>query len=195
MERSALSPPRTRTDPGSSHNLYGRRVDFMGSRAFQTPVRDSVPKVNKEVAVGEDLEFQRKWWTFEKLVWVVYGLVLLASVLGFFGRGWFAKTQRRSPDGALTVKYDRIQRTGTPSDLTVIFGQSAIRNGEIRLFVSQSLIAKLGAQRISPQPAKSTIGNGGVTYSFPADQVPASVVFSVEPSGPGSYPFRVELPG
>ncbi|HEY3627113.1 MAG TPA: hypothetical protein VGL00_12540 [Terracidiphilus sp.] len=161
---------------------------------FQSPVIDSVPKVNHEIAVGEDLEFQRKWWAFERLVWVFFGLVLLLTLLGVFGRGWLAKTQKSSADGELSLKYDRIQRTGTPSDLTIEFGADAIRNDEINLYVSESLISKLGALRISPQPEKSILGDGGVTYTFPAHGYPASVVFSLQPSGPGSFTFRTSLP-
>jgi|SRR3954468_12394371 len=166
----------------------------MATRQFTSPVIDSVPKVNHEIAVGEDLEFQRKWWAFEKLVWTFFALILLLTVLGVFGRGWLAKTQNRSSDGNLTLKYDRIQRTGTPSDLTVIFGPDAIRDGHIRLYLGESLIDPLGAQRISPQPQTSTLGNGGITYTFPADGHPASVVISLQPSGPGSFAFRAALP-
>lgn len=161
---------------------------------FKSPVVDSVPRVNRELAVGEDLEFQRKWWNFEKVVWTLFGLILLLSLLGVFGRGWAAKAQKSSADGVLTLKYDRIQRTGTPSDLSVLFGPNAIRNGQIHLFVSESVINKLGAQRISPQPAKSSLGDGGVTYTFDANGRPATVVMSLQPSGPGSFAFQVALP-
>jgi len=166
----------------------------MGKVEFSSPVIDSVPKVNQEVAVGEDLEFQRKWWAFEKVVWTFFGVVLLLTMLGAFGRGWLAHAQKKSPDGALTLKYDRIQRTGTPSDFTFQFGPEAVRNRQIRLFMSESVISKLGAQRISPQPAQSVLGDGGITYSFPVQGQAASVVVSVQPSGPGSFPFRVGLP-
>lgn len=166
----------------------------MGKTEFSSPVIDSVPKVNHEVAVGEDLEFQRKWWTFEKLVWSFFGVILLLTLLGLFGRGWLAKTQKRSSDGNLTLKYDRIQRTGTPSDLTVIFGPRAIHNGQIRLYLSESVVNRLGAQRISPQPQTSALVDGGIDYTFPASGLPASIVISMQPSGPGSFAFRTALP-
>ena len=166
----------------------------MANLQFKTPVVDSVPKVNHEVAVGEDMEFQRRWWAFEKLVWIFFGIILLLTLLGAFGRGWLAHTCVKSPDGGLDLKYDRIQRTGTPSDLTVAFGANAIHNGEIQLFVSESLINKLGALRISPQPVKSTLGDGGVTYTFAANGRPATAVFALLPSGPGAFVFRVALP-
>lgn len=161
---------------------------------FSSPVIDSVPKVNHEVAVGEDLEFQRKWWAFEKLAWSFFAAILLLSLLGLFGRGWLAKTQKQSSDKILTLKFDRIQRTGTPSDMSVIFRPEAIHNGHIRLYLSESVVNRIGAQRISPQPQTSTLGDGGITYTFPASGVPATVMISLEPSGPGSFAFQAALP-
>ena len=166
----------------------------MGKTEFTSPVIDSVPKVNQEVAIGEHLEFQRKWWKFEKLVWTFFAMILLLALLGLFGRGWLAHTEKQSADGNLTLKYDRIERTGTPSDLTITFGPKAIRDGHVRLYLSQSVINRLGAQRISPQPQTSSLGDGGVTYIFPATGRPASVVISDQPSGPGSFVFRAVLP-
>lgn len=90
---------------------------------FKSPVVDSVPKVNEEVAVGEDVAFQRKWWIFERLIWSFFGFILLLTVLGVFGRGPVAITQKRSPEGDITLKYDRIERTGTPTDLRVLLGR------------------------------------------------------------------------
>ena len=44
---------------------------------FSKSIDDSVAKVDGEVAVGEDLEFQRKWWKFERAIWVFFFLVLV----------------------------------------------------------------------------------------------------------------------
>jgi hypothetical protein len=161
---------------------------------FTSPVIDSVPKVNNEVAVGEDLDFQRKWWVFERLVWAFFAAILVLTLMGAFGRGWLAHDRKESPGGALTLKYDRIQRSGAPSDLTIRFSPQVVTNGEIHLFVSDSIVTKLGARRISPEPARSVLGDGGVTYSFPSGSRPANVVFALQPPGMGSFRFRIGLP-
>lgn len=166
----------------------------MGTIDARPPVVDSVSKVSDEIAVGEDLQFQRKWWAFEKLVWSFFGIILLLTFLGVFGRGWLAKTRKESIDGNLILKYDRIQRTGNPSDITVIFTPNAVHDGQIRLFLSEPIISRLGAQRISPQPLKSSMADGGIIYSFPVEGRPTNVVVSVEPSKPGSVVFRAALP-
>lgn len=167
----------------------------MAEIPFTSPVEDSVPKVSNEVAVGEDIEFQRKWWRFEKIVWPILLLIVVVDLLGGFGRGWLAKAQRTTPDQALTLDYERIARAGTPSVMTFKFGEAAIRNGRVIVFVSDSVVKPLGAQRIAPQPAMSSIGEGGVTYVFPAGQGSASVQVQLEPSFPGLHKFRVQVEG
>ncbi len=162
---------------------------------FTKPVGDSVPKVDNAVAVGEDLEFQRRWWKFERVVWSFFLLILLCDILGLFGRGWLAKAHVTTPDGTLDVKYERIERASTPSIMTIQLGQSAIQNGAAHLFVSESLIKQLGAQRVAPQPANSTIGNGGITYTFSASEVPATVEIALESSFPGIHHFVLQVPG
>src|ERR1700712_1296520 len=109
----------------------------------RTPVEDTVPKVNHEIAVGEDVEFQRKWWKFEKVVWVVFTALVVLDLVGVFGRGPVAKAHLATEDGAMNVTYERIERTGTPSILTVKFGVTAIRNSEVHMWASEDLVIKL----------------------------------------------------
>jgi hypothetical protein len=166
-----------------------------GPETETKPVEDSVPKVAGDIAVGEDLEFQRKWWRFEDAVWIFFLLILVCDLLGLFGRGWLAKAKRSTADHALTLDYERIERASTPSIMTLKFGPAAIQNRQIQVFISDSMVKPLGAQRISPQPAVSAVGNGGITYTFAATQGPATVQIALEPSFPGRHSFRVQLLG
>jgi hypothetical protein len=159
------------------------------------PVQDSVPKVSNVIAVGENLEFQRKWWRFEHIVWTLFLLILLCDLLGLFGRGWLAKAKRETPDGALTLDYERIERASTPSIMTLKFGPAAIVGGHIKVFVSDSVVKTLGAQRVAPQPAVSTLGDGGITYTFDATESPAMVQIELNPSFPGLHHFRIQPVG
>jgi hypothetical protein len=83
------------------------------------PVTDSVPKINDEVAVGEDLEFQRSWWRFERCVWILFAVLVFLDVLGVFGRGPLAKAHAEAADGSMKIDYERVERFSTPSIMTV----------------------------------------------------------------------------
>jgi hypothetical protein len=166
----------------------------MPGAAFTSAVEDSVPKVD-EIAVGENLDFQRRWWRFERGIWIFFLLILVADVLGLFGRGWLAKAQRTDAAHTLTLDYERVERASTPSIMTFHFASPAIRNGKVQLFISEDIVKALGAQRIAPQPESSTIGDGGVTYVFPATAAPATVQIQLEPSFPGIHHFRTQVTG
>jgi hypothetical protein len=161
------------------------------------PVEDTVPKIDDTLAVGEDLDFQRRWWRFERIVWSLFLIILICDLLGLFGRGWLANARRATPDDALTLDYERIERASTPSVMTLTFGSAAIQNpgpnGQIQIFVSDSVVKPLGAQRISPQPSISAVGEDGITYTFAATHAPAVVQIALEPSFPGLHPFHIQL--
>jgi hypothetical protein len=163
----------------------------MVTKPSTTPVTQSAPRVNNEIEVGEDLEFQRKWWRFENFAWILFSLIIVLDLAGLFGRGPIAKAERRTADGTIDVKYERIERTESPSILTIDFGPSAIHDGKIKLYISESLVKGLGTQRVVPAPLETMIGDGGLTYTFSASKPPASVDLALEPSGPGIYHFTV----
>jgi hypothetical protein len=164
--------------------------------ATQTaPVEDSVAKVGNELAVGEDMRFQRRWWRFEKAVWVVFVLIVLLDLAGAFGRGPLAKAHASTRGGTMVVDYERIERFSTPSILTIHFGNSAPVDGKIQLWVSDSVVKELGNQRVIPEPLTSVIGNGGILYTFASTSMPDSVQFALQPSHPGIAHFQLRVPG
>jgi hypothetical protein len=165
----------------------------MATKPSTTPVTPSAPRLNDEIEVGEDLEFQRKWWRFENFAWILFTLIIVLDVAGLFGRGPIAKAERRSADGTIDVRYERIERTDSPSILTIDFAPSAIHDGKIKLYISESLVKGLGTQRVVPAPTETTIGDGGLTYTFPASKPPATVDLALQPSGPGIYHFTIAV--
>jgi hypothetical protein len=161
------------------------------------PVNDEqVPRVDNAVSVGEDLKFQERWWRFERVVWWFFLLVLVADALGVFGRGWLAKAEDHRPGSGIDVFYERVERAETSSVLRVSFRPDAVVNGKAQLFISDSVVKKLGAQRIAPQPESSVIGNGGITYTFPVNAAnPGDVEIGMQPEAPGIAHFTVQVPG
>jgi hypothetical protein len=159
------------------------------------PVEDTVPKVDNDIAVGSDLEFQRGWWRFERIAWIALSLLLAGDLAGVFGRGPLAKAKVQSPDSGMTIRYERIERFSTPSILTVQIAQSAIHDGKFQLWSSETLVKGLGNQRVIPQPTDSVLQDGGILYTFRATDVPASVEFQLQPASPGVDHLQFRIPG
>lgn len=166
----------------------------MSSPARTSPVKDTIPKIGNELAIGEDLEFQRRWWRFEHIVWAIFGIILALDLAGVMGRGPAAKAHAHTGDGAMNLTYERFERFQTPSILAIHFGSNAVHDGKIQLWVSQSLIKGLGSQRIIPQPVSSVLFDQGVLYTWDANQNPDSAEFALQPSEPGIGQFTLRLP-
>ena len=159
------------------------------------PVGDSVPKVNNELAVGSDLEFQRRWWRWENRIWILFAAIVVADLLGCFGRGPLAKAHARTNDGTMDISYERIERFSTPSILTVKFGPNARRDGAVRLWASDSLVQDLGNRRVVPQPDTSTLDGNGILYTFKSTLHPNAIQFALEPSTPGIHSLKLRVEG
>lgn len=159
------------------------------------PVEDTVPKVNNELAVGEDLDFQRKWWKVERGIWIFFLLLIIADLLGAFGRGWLAKAHTAATDGSMDISYERIERFNTPSILRVKLAPSIIRDGKAQLWVSDSLVKGLGNQRVVPQPETSAVGQNGLLYTFPATGPAMEIEFALTPSFVGRNQISFQSPG
>lgn len=166
----------------------------MTTPARTQSIDDSVPRDRNELSVGEDLDFQRRWWRFEHAVWIVFTVIVALDVAGVFGRGPVAKVHESTPDGAMNLTYEQFQRFQTPSIISIHFGPNAVRDGKLQLWVSQSVITKAGNQRIIPEPASSELKDQGLLYTWPSGQHPDSADFAVEPASPGIYHFSVRLP-
>lgn len=158
------------------------------------PVEDTIPRIANELAVGEDLQFQRKWWRFEAVVWIVFAVILALDLSGIMGRGPLAKASVRTADGTMKIDYERVERFETPSMMTIYFGPNAVANGQIQLWVSEGVIKPLGNQRIIPQPKSSVLDGDGILYTWPTTEHPNTVAFALQPSTPGSKAFTIRLP-
>ncbi len=159
------------------------------------PVGDDVPKVEGKVAVGEDLAFQQRWWRFERVIWSLFVLIVLADISGLLGRGPLSKSKIETADGSLELKYEHTERANTPSIMTITPSPAAVQDGKLRLHVSDSIVRELGAQRVIPQPVNSILGDGGVTYEFLATETPMTVQIALQPSFVGLHHFTLGVLG
>lgn len=167
----------------------------MPQQAEYKPVGDDVPKVDGAIAVGEDLEFQNHWWRFERIIWGLFILILIADLSGALGRGPLANAKQKAADGTLQMKYERVERANTASIITLLPGTQALQDGKFQLFVSDTILKQLGAQRVIPQPELSTLGHGGVTYTFLANSPPMTIQIELKPSFVGLHHFTIGVPG
>lgn len=93
--------------------------------------------------IKENESFENRWHKFEQTVWVGLILLLAAGAAGYLGAGPKARRTASAGDGAMSLKYDRVMRARSLSELEVLFHSRATAGGDLQLTVAGALLDKL----------------------------------------------------
>lgn len=159
--------------------------------------RHQLSRVNEEIVVGQDEDFEKKWWRFETRTWGVMVAVMIFAAFGGLGRGLLSKGNASTPDGMVQAQYDRILHFRTPGETLVHVHASGQRNGRIQLWINRAFYKDLQIQNISPRPVVQAGASDGAVLTFWAaagtDQMDVRLV--LQPGSVGIYPLELGITG
>jgi hypothetical protein len=150
---------------------------------------------NRGLDVDQDLDFQRKDWTFERIGWIAMLLFVIAAALGVFGRGPLSKARASAPDGSMSVEYSRFERHGAPSHFTVTLRPAAAMDSTVSLWVSDAYLDGVWLERIVPQPVKEISQGDRTVFEVPVFRDSARVSFHFRPDRLWSQRIELGSPG
>lgn len=132
------------------------------------------------VEVNQDLDFQRRQWTVQRIGWGAMALVVVLAGVGLFGNGPLAGTTARSNDGAYEVEYARFVRHRSPSSIRIVLQQGAVAS-EVRIAIHRDYADGMQIEEVYPEPESVETGGNEIVYTFrlAAEATAATVVFSV----------------
>jgi hypothetical protein len=144
--------------------------------------------------IEQDLEFQRRSWTFQRAGWVVMILVLVAALAGLLGAGPLSSSTV-TVAGALRVEYQRFSRYQTPETLVVHVDPAAVRDSAVRIGLDRDYLGVSKVETVTPPPVSVRADGSELTYEFAVgrpDQ-PVMVTFVMQPERLGFSRGRVVL--
>ncbi len=103
-----------------------------------------------DLEISEDIEFQKKSWRFERVSQYLVLLLVVLALLGLFGGGPISSTTRTSQNG-LQVECPRFQRNHSSYRLKITPSAASIREGQVSIWVDQSLLHALRIENITPE--------------------------------------------
>ena len=147
------------------------------------PVRDD------GLQIDDNAQFQRRFWRVERLAWLIYGLFILAALVGLTGDGGhFARAERIA--GGLEVSYPAISRWRSQEDLAVRLPAGA---GSRDLRVDAGFLAAFDVLQITPAPETAQALPDGLRWTFRAQPGrPAKVSLLIEARRPGRLSYRLD---
>src|SRR5688572_32122600 len=137
------------------------------------PVNEKLTRVGT-FELGQDLPFERRTWTVQRIGWMAMALVVAAALAGVFGNGLLSHAMLTSPEQLFKLEYERFLRFQARAELRLAIAQPAIDQGQARILISQEYLRNMRLQTIVPQPTRIETTDAGVVYSFDVPDPPDS---------------------
>jgi hypothetical protein len=149
-----------------------------------------------DLEIDQDLAFQRRSWTVQRVGWVVIGVLLVLALAGLLGSGPLSRQQVELP-GLLRLEYERFTRYQTPHTLTVRLQPGATSAAEARVWVDRRYLEGTKVEAITPSPLRVEAAADRLVYIFamsrPGD--PVTIAFTLQSEELGPRSGRVGLGG
>lgn len=104
-----------------------------------------------ELDKPEDLAFQRRWWIVERAGWLIMIVGVVAGAAGFLGRGPASSDRVETPDGKVSLEYDRWTRLQAPTQLRLRL-PPADKQREVSVAISREYCRHVRVRQIAPTP-------------------------------------------
>jgi hypothetical protein len=139
-----------------------------------------------DLELKENLPFQRKAWVVQRIALYLFGLILLAGLLGLLGPGGLAR--RRAVSSSLTLEYDRFLHRHAPASLMVQC--RAVESDAFEIWISRDYWNAVSIEYITPEPETVRSEPDRLVYRFAASGFPSSgnaqVRFDFQPDSLGT---------
>lgn len=155
----------------------------MQDPALQTQHSGLTPESPPEgLEIAEDLKFQGRIWTIQRIGWIVMVILIIGALLGLFGRGPLSQATASDPTGSLRVQYERFSRYESSSTLRIWVRAEGERNGVVRVRFDPLYFEAVQVEQVMPVPESGELLPNGLMYLFRVGQTeqPTVVTFHLK---------------
>ncbi len=133
--------------------------------------------------IDQNLRFQERSWTVQRLGWIGMMLLIVLALAGLFGTGPLSTATAGDPHGPISVDYQRFVRHDGRASLTIRVSSDQISGNEAEVWLDAAYVDSFQIQQITPQPDEVRSGEERLIYVFAVEDAsqPFQVSFSLSP--------------
>ena len=160
--------------------------------AQKQPVDDLPAPASLEV--DQDLAFQRREWTAQRVGWLVMVALVILALAGLTGAGPLATAEERGATDALRVEYSRFERVQATTDLRIELATNGADSAQV--WIASAYLDGIELQHISPEPVETRGETDRQHFTFAAAEggTTVPVTFQFRPKTAGSLSGTVGIP-
>jgi len=120
--------------------------------------------VNSVPVLEQDSAFHRWVWRLERIAWGFMLLIVVAALLGLFGRGLLSHGHLHAADGSLDLRYDRFVQVSSETviDISIPARESRLCS----LWINRSYFDRVEIKQMIPNPRALELSGDGWLYTF-----------------------------
>lgn len=135
--------------------------------------------------IGETVRWQAVTWSTQRVAWITMTAAIIAASAGLFGDGPLANAAARSPDGALSIRYESVVRRTRASRWHI-----HLRPGGTELRIGPLEGATL--VDIAPMPVRQARTETDLLLWFaPVEMSGTVVIMTLQPTAAGTLDVRI----
>jgi len=125
--------------------------------------------IKTELELRDDPAFQRSVHWFELVGRTTMTLLVLATLLGIFGRGYLSYAGTSTDDGSLSCHFERFGRMQSTMDIELDIERSSASEGSddiVELWVDREWLDDMKIDHLTPQPWRVHTAGDHYLYEF-----------------------------
>lgn len=146
-----------------------------------------------DLEIGQDLQYQQRSWTVERIGWITMFLITIAALFGLTGSGLISQAKEGQASDPLWLEYEHFGRFQSPEKLRIHINKTSATH-QVQLGISRSYLEGVQIQQVTPEPDRIELSSDRLIYIFNGT-VPAAVTIYVQPEQIGILPGSVRLEG
>lgn len=148
-----------------------------------------------DLEVAQDLDFERRSRWVQKIGWSLFSLIIVAALIGIFGRGGPLNVTTVGQNSPLQVEYERFTRHNGPTEMLIKVGPDAVQGEEARIWIDRKYLNAIKIEKVEPEPESVEAGQYRLTYVFKLMNpgIPTTFLFHITPQKMGLHSIRVGI--
>lgn len=145
-----------------------------------------------DLEVDFDLGQQEREWRFERIIWALGALILLAAAFGLLGHGPYSETKAGDERSGLWARYNWVTRYQSPELISV--HAKPLGGREVSVSFTQAFVEHIDLDSIMPEPVRVELDGSRYNFVFAtgASGDPSTVYFHYRPDRYGPLMTDVE---
>ncbi len=141
-----------------------------------------------DLNLNEHIKFQKKFWIFQRIMWIAFIGIVTSGILGLFGEGILSQSKLTIKNSV--IEYEYFARYQSPT--SIIIRSSNLTNSSVSF--DQKLLGEYQIIDILPPPKNVEIKKNYYNYIFDVKEpTNTHIIFYLEPQKHGYLSGQINI--